>query len=168
MRSAGKRRRLAKRRNGSPTDDTDYDPGVKVQRPRKAMSGSVMKMKSPGRTRLTLAGTASTIGYPPPPPPPPTHTHNPNCLVRALSFAPPSLNCLACHWIKSQWWGGGGPSALSRRCCQGTLQFYALQSDSDTESFRSKTQQNFSALVLPQKQHPWLVGLRHLRVSDRH
>ena len=62
MRSAGKRRRQAKRRNGSPSDDADYEPGLKVQRPRKAVSGSAMKIKSPGRTRLTLAGTASVVG----------------------------------------------------------------------------------------------------------
>ena len=66
MRSAGKRRRQAKRRNGSPSDDADYEPGLKLQRPRKTLSAAAMKIKSPGRTRLTLAGTASVVGIPSP------------------------------------------------------------------------------------------------------
>ena len=76
-RGSGKKRRAARHRSSSSLhDDTDYEPGLKVQRPRKwkCLPGLVVKHKSPGRTRLTLAGTATTIGKPPPPP----HTPRPS------------------------------------------------------------------------------------------
>ena len=69
-RGSGKKRRAARHRPSSSLhDDTDYEPGLKVQRPRKwkCLPGLVVKHKSPGRTRLTLAGTATTIGELPPP-----------------------------------------------------------------------------------------------------
>ena len=85
-RGSGKKRRAARHRSSSSLqDDTDYEPGLKVQRPRKwkCLPGLVVKHKSPGRTRLTLAGTATTIGKLLPPP----LDHN---RPRALDTASPS------------------------------------------------------------------------------